>query len=148
MKKLILIAIAFVGLQTFAQDNMRGDRKQRAERMQNLSAEDMASMQTKKMTLALDLTAAQQEEVKTLFLEEAKVNKEKIKAYKEMKEKMDAVKPTKEERQKMKMARMDRKIEMKAKMKSILNETQYTKWEAQLEKRDGRKHHKKGTKKP
>ena len=63
MKKLILIAIAFIGLQATAQQKQGTNRGERGNKMMTLSAEDMATLQTKKMTLALDLNESQQKEI-------------------------------------------------------------------------------------
>ena len=66
MKKIILIAIAFVGLQAMAQGQKNQGNKKRGNQkeMMNLSAEEIATLQTKKMTLILDLDASQQNEIK------------------------------------------------------------------------------------
>ncbi len=141
MKKLILIAMAFVSLQSIAQDREKGNRKHKAEMMQNLSAEDIATLGAKKMTLKLDLSDAQQAEVKNLLLEEATFRKEKMEARKEEKEADDFQRPTKEERLKMQNERLDRQIEMKQKMKSILDDEQYAEWETNLSEK--KSHHKK-----
>lgn len=127
MKKLMLIAIAFITLSATAQDqkNRRGEFK-------DLSAEEIATLRTKQMTLHLDLTEAQQAEVKPLLLEEAK-HMETLRATRDLKKQdQTAQKPTKEERYAMANERLDRQIEMKKKMKTILTEDQYVKWETRL----------------
>lgn len=102
MKKLIFIAIAFITVQAFAQDRERGGRKDRAEQMQNLSAEDLAALGTKKMTRDLDLNETQQTKVKKMLLEEATFRKEKMKEREALKAIVEAQRPSKEERLKMK----------------------------------------------
>lgn len=127
MKKLMLIAIAFITLSATAQDqkNRRGEFK-------DLSPEEIATLRTKQMTLHLDLTEAQQAEVKPLLLEEAK-HMETLRATRDLKKQdQTAQKPTKEERYAMANERLDRQIEMKKKMKTILTEDQYVKWETRL----------------
>ncbi len=130
MQKLILIAIAFIGLQATAQQQGKQapNRAERGEKMMNLSADDMATLQTKKMTLHLDLNESQQKEIQNINLENAKTRKAHMEDRKAKKE--DGVeKPTQEDRMQMMHAMLDHKIEMKAKMKSILNAEQYAKWE-------------------
>lgn len=132
MKKLVLIALALITLQATAQakrtDGPQKERKDRAEQFQNLSAEDIATLQTKKMTLLLDLDASQQKEVQKLNLETATAMKAKMEARKAAKEN-GAERPSQEDRIKMMNERLDHQIAMKVKMKNILNEEQYAKWE-------------------
>ena len=140
MKKLIFITIAFISVQAFAQNRERGGKKDRAEQMQDLSAEDIATLDAKKMTLNLDLSEAQQTKVQSVLLEEATFRKEKMKEREASRAEADAQRPSKEEHFKMQNEKLDRQIELKQKMKSILNDVQYAKWEAQLsEKRSNRK---------
>ncbi|AUP81565.1 hypothetical protein [Flavivirga eckloniae] len=146
MKQLIMIAIVLISIQAVAQPD-RGDRPERAQKMKNLSAEEMATLKTKKMTLFLDLSESQQKEVQKINLENATLRKKMMEERKARKAKIEALKPTQEEYLKMKNDRLDRQIAMKAKMKSILDESQYEKWEkAHLEKAAKRKDRKKGMK--
>tara|TARA_R110002049_G_scaffold71370_1_gene183899 strand:+ start:64568 stop:65083 length:516 start_codon:yes stop_codon:yes gene_type:complete len=130
MKKLALIAIACITLQATAQKkNMDGPRKDRYEQFQNLSAEDMATLQTKKLILHLDLDASQQKAIQKLNLENSTVMKASMEARKAAKENGTAQRPSQEERTKMMNKRLNHQIAMKAKMKDILNAEQYEKWE-------------------
>lgn len=153
MKKLILIAIAFIGLQATAQQKQEGKKNREGrQKMMNISAEDMATLQTKKMTLHLDLNESQQTQIMAINLENAKLRKAHMETRKAKKEAGNMEKPTQEERLKMMNAKLDHKIEMKANMKDILNEEQYAKWEkAQArigkKKREGMKRKMKGEKK-
>lgn len=135
MKKLIFITIAFISVQAFAQDRERGGKKDRADMIENLSAEEIAALATKKMTLGLDLSEAQQTKVQTILLEEATFRKEKMKARQALKADVEALKPSKEERLNMQNEKLDREIEMKQQMKSILSDEQYVKWESNLMER-------------
>lgn len=143
MKKLILIALAFMALQATAQERQRmqqnDSKKERAHKFKDLTPEEAATLQTKKMTLHLDLTEAQQTKIQALNLENAKKRKVKMEARKPMKEDEDFAKPTKEERLKMKNERLDNQIARKQKMKAILNAEQYEKWSAQSQRRQGKK---------
>lgn len=128
MKKLVVIALALITLQVSAQEQ----RRERGNHV-DYTPEEMAQLQTKKMTLDLDLTEAQQRQVSAINLENAKARKEKMKAFKGKKE--NGEKPSKEEMLKMKNDRLDAQIAMKKKMKSILNDEQFEKWEKRQNKR-------------
>lgn len=136
MKKLLIIALALVTIQVSAQE--RGERK---GKFTDYTPEEIAQLQTKKMTLDLDLTEAQQREVSVINLENAKARKAKMKTRKSRKDSDE--KPSKDERLKMKNDRLDTQIANKQKMKNILNAAQYEKWE----KQQARKNHKKGKRK-
>lgn len=131
MKKLILVAVALFALQVSAQDEKKEkhNRGERGEKMMNISAEEMATLQTKKMTLALDLNESQQAKIQKMNLENATKRKEMMAKRKAKKESGDAKKPTDKERLAMANTRLDHKIAEKAKMKDILNDEQYAKWE-------------------
>lgn len=146
MKKLVIIALALFTLQATAQEGKRGNQnKERGQKMMNLSTEEMATLQTKKMTLHLDLTDSQQAKIQKLNLENATKRKAMMDARKAKKESGNATKPSKDERLAMMNSRLDHQIAMKAKMKDILNAEQYAKWEkAQARKMYKTKNRKKG----
>ncbi|MBU2939709.1 hypothetical protein KO494_09180 [Lacinutrix sp. C3R15] len=125
MKKLLVIALALVTIQVSAQEKREG-----RQRKADFSPEEIAQLQTKQMTLDLDLTDEQQEKIGAINLENAIARKAKMEARKKSDEK-----PSKEEMLKMKNERLDAQIETKRKMKSILNEEQYAKWEKTQGKR-------------
>ncbi len=97
--------------------------------MKDFTPEQIATLQTKKMTLALDLTEAQQSQIQTLNLENAKARKAKMDELKAMKEDGERKKSTQEERFTMQNERLDRQIAQKAKFKKILSPEQYDKWQ-------------------
>ncbi|MEM5566004.1 hypothetical protein WNY78_12855 [Psychroserpens sp. AS72] len=142
-KKIILIAIAFVTLQAVAQDKRKGGERGERKMMKNLSAEEIATLGSKKMTLELDLSTAQQAQVKTVLLAQATERKENMAEREKAKKDDDAKKPTKEEVLKMRNAKLDSQIAMKQKMKSILTAEQYEKWT----KMQGKRMHKSKNKK-
>ncbi|PIB32745.1 hypothetical protein BFP78_00315 [Gaetbulibacter sp. 5U11] len=151
MKRLVILALALITFQANAQDNKKEKRqenkKERLEQRQNLDPQDMAQLQTKKMTLHLDLTEAQQQKVMALNLENAKKRKENFDKRLAEKDNKERVKPTKEEKLERMNAKLDAQIAAKKKMKAILTAEQYTKWEKSLSKREhGRKHMKRGLK--
>ena len=131
MKKIIVIAIALISMQGIAQQqgNNRANNPERGQKMNSLTAEEMAELQTKKMTLNLDLNASQQKEVYKLNLENAKQRKTMMETYQANKGSGTMGQPSKENRLKMANTRLDNQIAMKGKMKSILNADQYIKWE-------------------
>lgn len=144
MKKIIIILIALVTLQVTAQDRKRehqkDGQKERMETMKDLSPDEIATLRTKKMTLHLDLNEAQQNKMRALFLEEAKIRKVKMEERKAMKESGETKTFTKEDKYKMMNDRLDHQIEVKQKMKSILNAEQFEKWEAYMGKMEHKRH--------
>lgn len=130
MKKVLILALAMFALQATAQQpNKKGNKGERVNKMMNLSAEEIATLQTKKMTLFLDLNESQQAKIQKINLENATKRKAMMAERKARKESGEAKRPTEEERLKMANAKLDHKIAMKAKMKDILNDKQYAKWE-------------------
>ncbi|MEO9076637.1 MAG: hypothetical protein ABI263_04995 [Gelidibacter sp.] len=140
MKKLVMIMIAVATLQVSAQDQKREFKKHRMASKMDYTPEQMAQLQAKKMTLALDLSDKQQKEMSAVFLEQAKFRQSKREAYLKSKDTAETQTWSKEERFKMTNARLDQQIEMKKKMKSILSTDQYEKWG---EMKDKRGHHSK-----
>ena len=137
MKNSLVTAILLVGFLTFAQErgNQKGDRKARMENREILSPEQHAEIQTKRMTLDLDLNAKQQAEVKKIVLEQSKKRDAKIAAWKSKKEAGKSL--TKDEKFAMQNQRLDDQIAMKAEMKKILTAEQLVKWETkQAERKD------------
>ncbi|MGJ8590920.1 MAG: hypothetical protein ACSHXF_00130 [Aquaticitalea sp.] len=141
MKNLLMIAIAFLTISASAQDRKKDDNKgdSRMEMYKDLTPEETAKLQTKKLTLELDLTDKQQVEVQKVLLAEAQTRKAKMEEFKAKKEKSDAEKPTKEDRLKMANERLDHQIEQKKKMKAILNAEQFAKFEKMQDKRQGKR---------
>ena len=138
MKSLVVIAIAFSTLSVNAQER-RQERKvndHKKEIMKDLTPEEVANLKTKKLRLKLDLTDIQQKKVESILLEQAVERQNKRKAHQNKKEKD---KPSKEEFLKMQNARLDSKIEMKQKMKDILTEEQYAKFEKMKPRRHQRR---------
>lgn len=78
------------------------------------------------MTSELDLDAKQQEQIKVLFMDQAKTREAKRAAFKNRRESGD--KPSDAEIAQMKKDRADEELAAKTQMKKILNEDQYKKW--------------------
>ena len=66
MKKLVMAALLFVGMTTFAQERM-GERKEK------LTPEQRVNLQVKKLTKDLSLNEKQVQEIKALVAKEAEV---------------------------------------------------------------------------
>lgn len=128
MKKLALIALLLSGVYLTAQ---RPEGKR--DRMKDLNPDQIASLQTKKMTLALDLNQSQQTEIQSLFLSNATDRKNKMDERELKKE--EGSRPSIDERYAMQNERLDHMIAQKAAMKKILTETQFEKWEKIQHKR-------------
>ncbi|KQC31149.1 hypothetical protein [Flagellimonas eckloniae] len=126
MKRLVvvLVLLATVGAIAQKRDNQRIGKGQKAD----LSVEQLATLQTKKLTLVLDLTSEQQRQVMEINLEEAEMRKEKFAERKAKKESGEVKKPTADERFEMQSARLDHQIAQQQKMKEVLNEEQYQIW--------------------
>jgi len=139
MKKLALVVVLISGITLSAQRH-QGDRGT----MQDLSPQEIATLQTKKMTLALDLDQKQQTEVQSLFLTNTTERKNKMDERKSKKE--DGNRPSKEERYAMQNERLDHMIAQKASMKKILTEAQFEKWEKMQLRRQKGKRERKGRK--
>ena len=133
MKTIIATIMVLVSVTTMAQDGENHKGKRMA--MMDMTPEQMATIQTKRMTLALDLTNSQQEQIQTLNLENAKLRKTKMEEWKAKKESGEVKKPTSEERFAMHNARLDHQIAQQEKMKQILDEDQYAKWKAMRHKK-------------
>jgi lipopolysaccharide export LptBFGC system permease protein LptF len=123
MKKIITI-ILLVFAFTLTAQAQKGKRKMRAEK---LSTEQQTILAVKKMTLSLDLTASQQNELKPLVakkISDRKAHYKKMKATQKVRKKLSA-----DERFAKVNERLDNQIAMKRKMKKILNKEQFEKFE-------------------
>jgi hypothetical protein len=121
MKKLIVTIVLVISSLSFAQEKSK------------LSPEQQAELQVKKMTLDLNLDSKQQNEIKTILLEQNKKREAKKIEMKAKKEK--GTKLSSDEKFAMKTKMLDEKIEQKAQMKKILKPEQYQKWEQHQENR-------------
>ena len=124
MKKLVLAVLLMAGLSSMAQEReMKGNRGG----LHDLSPEQIATLQTKKMALSLDLNESQQVKMKSILLEDAKSRKANMEEHKARKE--EGKFPTPDERFAMLNERLDRQLKRKEKMQSLLTAEQYVKWE-------------------
>ena len=132
MKKLLIAALLFVGIASFAQE---ADQKPTREPRERLTPEQRNEKQLKKITSELNLDANQQAQVKQLLADRS-TKAEQLREARQAK-KDNNVKPTAVEREALKKQIMDEKEANDAKMKAILNADQYKKWTSiQEEKRE------------
>ena len=125
MKKIITVVILMFAVSStlFAQKNKK----------EELSVEQKTDLKLKKLALKLDLTQAQQRQIKPLLAEQISQHmamKERRKAMKESDKK-----PSTDERYQMKNKMLDKQIVFKAEMKKILDEKQYEKFNRSYGKR-------------
>ncbi|WP_286969391.1 hypothetical protein, partial [Flavobacterium sp. UBA4854] len=105
----------FVGIASFAQ-----------EKKERLTPEQRNEKQLQKLTTELNLDASQQAQVKQLLADRSAKAEKLRDARQEQKE--NGTKPTAAEREAFKKEMMAERDANDAKMKSILNADQYTKW--------------------
>jgi periplasmic protein CpxP/Spy len=132
MKKLVVIAIALASLQAIAQNHKaeqrKGERKENVYKLNDFSPEQIATLKTKKMTLHLDLTEAQQRDIQKINVANAKERKAKMEARKKMRKSGTTVKPSTEERFNMMNERLDKQIAYKKQIQAILSKEQFEKF--------------------
>jgi len=127
---LLLVVIMTTG--AFAQ-NQQGTMM---KGMKDFTPDQMATLQTKKMALALDLNNTQQNQILAINKKQAIERKKKTDLYKSMKE--SEAKPTSDERFKMMNDMLDSKLAHQKEMKKVLNEKQYEVWK-KMQKNKGTK---------
>lgn len=136
-----LVAIAMLtSAVAFAQRD--GHRGQRGEFHQDLTVEQLATLKTKKMTLALDLTEKQQDAIYEINVANAEFRKEKMAERKANKDDGERTRPSTEERYAMENARLDRMIAQQQELKKILTDEQFEQWKKmQVHKHAHQKRH-------
>jgi hypothetical protein len=137
MKKLPMILILLLSIYGYSQEH-RGEKDKQKKELRNdrqaLTPEQIAELSSKKMTLALDLSEDQQKQVQKILLERAEQKKANDNA-----ESLDN-NIDKKDKFESKINRLDDKIALKRSMKSVLNDTQFEKWEKTY-KLKGKRHH-------
>ncbi|MDC6365708.1 MULTISPECIES: hypothetical protein [Flavobacteriaceae] len=126
MKRLAVALMLLTTVGVMAQRH-EGRQMREVEKM-DMTAEQMATLHTKKLTLALDLSQAQQNQIMQISLEDAEARKSKWEEVKVKKEGGEWTKPTPDERFEMENARLDRQIAHQQKMKEVLSDEQYQTW--------------------
>jgi len=144
MKKLAsILVLVFAFIVT-----VQAQKKER-ERGPKLTVEQHTDLAIKKMTLGLDLSDQQQNQIKPLINAQVARRKEAMEIRKE--NRTANKKPSADEIYTMRSAQLDNQIAFKNKMKDILNKEQFEKFKKMKEERKGegemKKKGKKGTKK-
>ncbi|MCH7524983.1 MAG: hypothetical protein IIC74_08240 [Bacteroidetes bacterium] len=133
MKKLVLIVIALVTMNITAQEQkgelQKSEKQERHEKFKDFTPEQIAELQTKKMTLRLDLTEAQQRDIEKIHLANAKERQAKQRELKLKREKNNDQKLLKDERFNLMNQRLDKHISNKKEIKRILSREQFEKFE-------------------
>ena len=137
MKRILalLVLVHAISFQTNAQE-----RKRQHRQGENLTAEQIATLGSKKMTLGLDLTSSQEKQVYKLLEAQAQDRIEMKIQRQEMRKNNE--RPSEEDKYNFKVAQLDKQIAFKTEMKKVLNDEQYEKWEKIM----ARKKHQKGKK--
>ena len=112
--------MAIITMGAFAQNQKREFKKS------ELTPEQVAELQTKKMTLGLELTEAQQKEVYNLKKDQAIIRESKRKEMMALREKGE--KPINKNSFERRNSRLDAQLAHQKEMKNILNEGQYETW--------------------
>lgn len=141
MKKIISIFLILFSAFLIAQPPQQSPPEKRMERMNKLTAEQQATLWSKKMTLELDLNDTQEQQLYALVLNKANT-------YKKRRANRLKERPNSEEKYQMQVDLLEEKIAMKKAMKSILTPEQYGLWEKSQKKKElMKKKHLKGKKK-
>jgi hypothetical protein len=140
MKNLLMLSFLFISCSILAQPALSDEIRPRHEHeVPQFTPEQMASLKAKELTLMLDLNQVQQKKVEALELEVATDRHARHE-----KRKLDE-KKTDEDLFKARSEHLDNQIVYKNKMKSILSEEQFQKWEkshiARAKKTHPKKHH-------
>lgn len=142
MKKLVsIILLVFVfNLTTQAQKKGKRDRIK-------MTTEQHTNLAVKKMTLALDLSEKQQNQITPLIKAQAEERKAAMEKRMELRE--EKKRPTADEMYAMQSKRLDNQIAFKNRMKNILDKNQFEKFQKMAKNRaqKGKKMMKKGMEK-
>lgn len=150
MKKILILMLALTSSVAFAQHGGRGHHRQggdKAELLKELSVEQLAQLETKKLTLALDLNAAQQQEMLKVQTTIAQDKKAMLAEREARKAANETQKLTPDQRFEKMDAALDKKIAIKSEIKAILSDQQFEKWERMQHQRKGRKKGRQGRRK-
>lgn len=121
MKYLFTILLAGMTFFTYAQ---KGNGKMMSNK--DYTPQQMAELQTKRMTLALDLTPAQQSKIMVLNQKMAAERTARMEKHRSMRGSGNTL--TSEERFKMQNEILDIQIKNQEEMKKILNKDQFEQW--------------------
>jgi len=138
MKKMIylMLALLLVSSVGLAQHRKGPNHKKKTSVFEKYTPEQIATINSKRMTLRLDLDSRQQKEVEALELEKAKFKKSKM-AERKKEENGDQAISEKEHFNRAN-ERLDRQIAYQNSLKNILNDDQYKLWKEGMKNRKKR----------
>lgn len=119
MKKILIMAVLSIGMIGFAQNGKRNLKHQ-------LTSEEQVDLHLKRMTLDLELSNKQQQDIRPFLLKQAQQREAQKVSFSKMKDSDE--KPSKEDFLKKEHSRLDNEIVMQKKMREILTDLQYEKW--------------------
>lgn len=143
MKYYLTILAISVSLMSMAQD---GNRHGQRDSLSRFTPEQHAALKTKKLTLALDLSAEQQRKVEALELQRAQRREQLRESGKGPGDEGARAIRDAEAHYNGLSGRLDQQIAFQREMKTILTEAQYTKWKSMLEKHGKKRHRRHGKK--
>lgn len=129
MRKVIIALVLLGSFSAVQAQGHQAMKKMKAQRqmLSELAPEERATLKTKKMTLALDLTAKQQRGVQALNEEEARWKQEMMETRKEARESSET-RSSAEERYKRQNQVLDQQIAYQQQLRELLDEDQYLRW--------------------
>ena len=129
MRKVIIALVLLGSFSAVQAQGHQAMKKMKAQRqmLSELAPEERATLKTKKMTLALDLTAKQQRGVQALNEEEARWKQEMMETRKESRESSET-RSSAEERYKRQNQVLDQQIAYQQQLRELLDEDQYLRW--------------------
>ncbi len=144
MKKLIgtIVLVFAITVHVNAQEGMMRKKMNHP----NFTPEQQATLHTKRMTLALDLTTSQQREIQKINLKTAADRK--VMSANSKSTRGSQAQLTDTQKYEKAIARLDKRIAHKAQLKTILSKDQYEKWstfQGQKMRKHGKKHGRKGS---
>jgi periplasmic protein CpxP/Spy len=129
MKKIVCILVFITGFTTIGQELESNTKKGNSQR-EKLTVEQRVALQTKRLTLDLDLTTKQQTELKKVLVSQAQKREKKQNELKEKRAENKSL--SADEKFELQNEMLDNQIAFKAEMKKILTPEQFTKWESKM----------------
>lgn len=139
MKKMIYLSLVLLLTSSigFAQPRKGGHHKEKERVFEKFTPEQIATINSKRMALKLDLSEKQQKAIQALELDQAKFKKSKMERRK--KEKTQEKDIDEQEKYARLNERLDRQIAYQSTLKNILDEDQYALWKEDMKNRKKRR---------
>lgn len=137
MKKVLIIIALLAGFTSVAQWGERHSQERMS--LKDLTPEQRATLSSKRLAMALDLSDAQQRQVKELHLQRTMERNSRMEEGRKTGEASRTM-ASPDERFERLNARLDQQLAYRASLKKILTEAQYTTWD-EMRKHRGKKFH-------